>query len=101
MSHCNNFVVFNIHVKNIEINKSVSIYHPDTSKTILRLKGIIYWSNNHFTCRFVDCNRMVWCHDGITNKKECVQESELVNFTAKKLSTYKSAMAVLAIYVKI
>ncbi|KAJ7120562.1 hypothetical protein C8R43DRAFT_900609 [Mycena crocata] len=40
----------------------------------LRLRGIIYGGQNHFTCRYIDQYGWVWFHDGIATRNTCVRE---------------------------
>ncbi|KAI0355617.1 hypothetical protein OH77DRAFT_1454050 [Trametes cingulata] len=38
------------------------------------LRGLIYWGGNHFTCRYLDRNGMVWYHDGVSCGRDCKPE---------------------------
>ncbi|KAJ6514262.1 hypothetical protein C8R47DRAFT_962284 [Mycena vitilis] len=40
----------------------------------LRLRGIIYGGQSHFTCRLIGKNGTMWFHDGITTAKDCIRE---------------------------
>ncbi|KAI0357519.1 hypothetical protein OH77DRAFT_1398804 [Trametes cingulata] len=42
-----------------------------------KLRGLIYWGANHFTCRFVDHNGMVWYHDGVSCGQNCEVEGQV------------------------
>ncbi|KJA20908.1 hypothetical protein HYPSUDRAFT_810710 [Hypholoma sublateritium FD-334 SS-4] len=62
-----------------------NIIKPDVEITInygntkckLRLCGIIYGGQEHFTCRYIDKSGTTWYHDGITTGKHLVQETTL------------------------
>ncbi|KAJ7161114.1 hypothetical protein C8R46DRAFT_905054 [Mycena filopes] len=47
----------------------------------MRLRGIIYGGQGHFTCRFVDRSGGLWFHDGITTGRRCLQEVNLSAIT--------------------
>ncbi|KAJ7611959.1 hypothetical protein B0H17DRAFT_906243, partial [Mycena rosella] len=51
----------------------------DCSGTLIkmRLRGVIYGGQDHFTCRFFDQTGCMWFHDGITTGRQCIQEDEL------------------------
>ncbi|KAJ6452021.1 hypothetical protein C8R47DRAFT_946368, partial [Mycena vitilis] len=40
----------------------------------LRLRGIIYGGQSHFTCRLIGKTGIMWFHDGITTAKDCIRE---------------------------
>ncbi|KAJ7153845.1 hypothetical protein C8R46DRAFT_897874 [Mycena filopes] len=46
-------------------------------REILRLRGIIYGGQGHFTCRYVQRQGQMWFHDGITTGSSCLRESML------------------------
>ncbi|KAJ7658992.1 hypothetical protein B0H17DRAFT_836194, partial [Mycena rosella] len=52
----------------------------DCSGTLIkmRLRGVIYGGQGHFTCRFFDRTVSMWLHDGITTSRQCIQEDELI-----------------------
>ncbi|KAL1674008.1 hypothetical protein EV122DRAFT_170398, partial [Schizophyllum commune] len=43
----------------------------------MRLRGIIYSGENHFTCRVVDEAGIIYRHDGIINGDVCEREGDL------------------------
>ncbi|KAJ7477539.1 hypothetical protein FB451DRAFT_1173088 [Mycena latifolia] len=40
----------------------------------MKLRGIVYGGQRHFTCRFIDAYEAVWFHDGITTGRRCLQQ---------------------------
>ncbi|KAJ7452797.1 hypothetical protein FB451DRAFT_1050601 [Mycena latifolia] len=42
----------------------------------MKLRGIVYGGQGHFTCRFIDAYDAVWFHDGITTGRRCLQQQE-------------------------
>ncbi|KAJ7823110.1 hypothetical protein B0H13DRAFT_1659253 [Mycena leptocephala] len=45
----------------------------------MRLRGIIYGGQGHFTSRFVDVHGYMWFHDGITTGSTCLPEANLLS----------------------
>ncbi|KAJ7767253.1 hypothetical protein B0H16DRAFT_1308697 [Mycena metata] len=43
----------------------------------LKLRGIIYGGQAHFTCRFIQKDGSMWFHDGITTGNSCIRENRL------------------------
>ncbi|KAJ6458942.1 hypothetical protein C8R47DRAFT_994903 [Mycena vitilis] len=43
----------------------------------MRLRGIVYGGQSHFTCRLIGKDGKMWFHDGITTGRDCIPE---VNF---------------------
>src|SRR5215475_686816 len=49
----------------LPIHDEINI-HPDDTRHALKLRGIIYIGQYHFTCRVFDENGAIWHNDGIT-----------------------------------
>lgn len=64
----------------------------------LSLRGVIYLGDRHFVCRFVDSEKQVWFHDGITTKKKCQAVGGLDQWSEKNLRKIGNATAVMAVY---
>ncbi|KAJ6573569.1 hypothetical protein DFH09DRAFT_915926 [Mycena vulgaris] len=47
----------------------------------LKLRGIIYGGQSHFTCRLVDLAGNLWFHDGITTGAKCLPEVNIWSVT--------------------
>ncbi|KAJ6488146.1 hypothetical protein C8R47DRAFT_978889 [Mycena vitilis] len=43
----------------------------------LRLRGIVYGGQGHFTCRYIERGGEMWFHDGITTGRVCLPEINL------------------------
>ncbi|KAJ7664168.1 hypothetical protein B0H17DRAFT_952241 [Mycena rosella] len=43
----------------------------------MKLRGIVYGGQAHFTSRFIDINGTIWFHDGISTGRNCVPETNL------------------------
>ncbi|KAJ7187209.1 hypothetical protein C8R46DRAFT_880338 [Mycena filopes] len=53
------------------------VLDTDTGRARLRLRGIIYGGQGHFTCRFIQSDGTIWFHDGITTGSSCLRESKV------------------------
>ncbi|KAF9459969.1 hypothetical protein BDZ94DRAFT_1170650, partial [Collybia nuda] len=58
--------------------------------------GIIYFSNEHFTCRIIQADGTIWFHDGITTGPLLIHYGCLTDTT--NLSSCRSKYAVSAFY---
>ena len=64
----------------------------ENSRVHYILRGVVYFSNNHFTERVVTSTSMIWYHDGIFTGHSLVYESQnLTSITAEN--------AVMAFYI--
>ena len=52
-------------LNNLEINKSF-LLNKDEIQYLFKLKGVVYFSHNHFTSRIITQSGQIWFHDGIT-----------------------------------
>jgi hypothetical protein len=60
------FLVFDFGgFNNLEINKSF-LLNKNGIQHLFKLKGVVYFSQNHFTSRIITQNGQIWFHDGIT-----------------------------------
>ena len=62
----------------ILVDHNLIISHKG-SRWEYKLKGAIYFGNNHFTCRLIDNNGMIWFHDGITTGNTCQKVMRLTD----------------------
>ncbi|KAI5896035.1 uncharacterized protein SCHCODRAFT_02491195 [Schizophyllum commune H4-8] len=56
----------------------------------MKLRGVIYGGQNHFTCRVVDDDGHLYRHDGIDNGEECEKEAELTRILPTDLGLWRS-----------
>ena len=73
----------------IETNPYIIIDHTliishRTSRFEYKLKGGIYFGNNHFTCRLIDNNEMIWFHDGIATGSACQKVMRLMDIPSSQ-----------------
>ncbi|KAI4518464.1 hypothetical protein K525DRAFT_148741, partial [Schizophyllum commune Loenen D] len=61
----------------------------DYKGTPMRLRGIVYGGQNHFTCRVVDSAGVIYRHDGMYNGDVCERESLLGHVSPVDLGTWR------------
>ncbi|KAJ7015742.1 hypothetical protein C8F04DRAFT_985019 [Mycena alexandri] len=49
----------------------------------MKLRGIIYAGQAHFTCRYIERDGTMWFHDGITTGRNCLEEVKLQSLPDK------------------
>ena len=59
----------------MDIKTSHSIKFKD--KTVLKLRGIVYHGNNHFTSRIISSEGHIWFHDGMSTGSTCEDDGYL------------------------
>jgi hypothetical protein len=74
------------------------VFDCDGQMTVLRLRGIVYGGDAHFTCRFVDSIGQLWYHDGITTQRVCINDGLLTEMEASALEVTRGKFAVALIY---
>ena len=70
----------------------------DGQEVQLRLRGIIYHGDNHFTSRIFSPTGQVWFHDGMTTKANCIEDGQLSDKSNSDLRYYEDQELVLAVY---
>ncbi|KAJ6461129.1 hypothetical protein C8R47DRAFT_993644 [Mycena vitilis] len=77
-------------------------FHCDGARVALKLRGVIYGGQNHFTCRFIRQDGSMWFHDGITTGRDCIPEVNL-NTLQDKLVLHKCGekKAVAVVYARV
>ena len=78
--------IFAIHISNytIQISHSIIVDVMNSQRTY-KLKGLIYYADQHFTSQFVDKNNDVWYHDGIQTGHRCIKQGNLSNLSNHSL----------------
>ncbi|KAL1738583.1 hypothetical protein HDZ31DRAFT_50760 [Schizophyllum fasciatum] len=56
----------------------------------MKLRGVIYSGQNHFTCRVIDLDGHLYRHDGMENGEDCVKEAELSRILPTDLGLWRS-----------
>ncbi|KAJ6532494.1 hypothetical protein B0H19DRAFT_896463, partial [Mycena capillaripes] len=64
----------------LDLNRDKLVFDEELSFNVkvepnnLKLRGIIYRGQNHFTCRFIGRDGRVWFHDGIFTRSNCIPD---------------------------
>ena len=92
------FLVFDFGGRDhLEINKSF-LLNKDGIQYLFKLKGVIYFSQNHFTSRIITRNGQIWFHDGMTLQHSMRYEGLLDTELCPNIFYSNNGNAVLAIY---
>lgn len=59
--------------RDIIVDRNITVSSENGAIT-LRLLGVLYSGDNHFTCRFIDPEGYCWYHDGIATGQACAAE---------------------------
>ena len=87
-------VAFDLSQHQTSLLESVVITTVNGDRTTYKLRGVMYYLDNHFTSRFVSKSGHVWYHDGISTGRQMVPEgnigdTELVVFGSPVLGPAK------------
>ena len=75
------------------------VFDYDGQMVVLKIRGIIYAGEAHFTCRFIDSVGRVWYHDGMTTRRACIIDGLLTEMDFETLAGTRGKTAVAVIYV--
>ena len=64
----------------------------------MNLRGVIYGGGFHFTAKFISMAGVVWFHDGMTARRDCLEEGTLGQMDLSSLQTASGKSAVMLIY---
>lgn len=84
---------------NIETSHKIQFVVNGGSAT-LHLKGIIYYEENHFTCRIISADGQMWYHDGLVNQGACIEDGKLEGTSGDELKKCQGRDLIMAIYVQ-
>jgi hypothetical protein len=83
--------------QDIEISKNITL-SSDAGPVILPIRGVIYYTGNHFVSRIISPTGEVWYHDGIETKRQCIREGHLIDFSESSLKHHGSKRCVGVVY---
>ena len=64
----------------------------------MKLRGIVYFGDFHFTSRIIDSNENVWFHDSMVTGQTSSNEGKLHEYTTKSMKTCKGKNAAVVVY---
>ena len=91
-------IVFDMSLHQTSLLENVVITTVNGISTTYKLRGVMYYSDNHFTSRFISETGSVWYHDGIFTGRQMVPEGNLSEIS-NILGTCQSQIASCAVYV--
>jgi len=95
-----NVLVLEINSRNIKISKTLK-FVQDGESIVLKVRGLIYHGNFHFTSRIIGTDEIVWYHDGMTTGRTCENEGDFDKFSNKKMMKSKGKVLTLVVYARI
>jgi len=95
-----NVLAFDINSRNIKISKTLK-FLQDGESIVLKVRGLIYHGNFHFTSRIIGTDGIVWYHDGITTGSTCENEGDFDKFSNQKIMTSKGKSLTMVVYARV
>jgi hypothetical protein len=69
-------------------------------RSVLKLKGLIYFGGFHFTCRIISEDDVMWFHDGMVTGSDTVLDGKLDEMSYEQLHTCRGKKLEIAVYAK-
>ena len=95
-----NVLVLEINSRNIKISKTLK-FLQDGESIVLKVRGLIYNRNFHFTSQIIRTDGIVWYHDGITTGNTCENEGDFDKFSNQKIMTSKGKSLTMVVYARV
>ena len=89
-------IAFDLSQHQIALLDSILITAVNGNRTTYKLRGVMYYLDNHFTSCFISESGRVWYHDGITTGRQMVPEGSVGD--TELLGTCETGMAICALY---
>ena len=88
-------IAFDLSQHPISLLESIVITTVNGDRMTYKLRGVMYYLNNHFTSRIILESGRVWYHDGISTGRQTVPEGSISD---TELGTCRSGTAICAVY---
>ena len=88
---------FTANSQDIDVSKTLTL-SSEAGPVTLPIRGVIYYTGNHFVSRLISPTGEVWYHDGIETKRQCVREGHLIDFSKNSLKLHGSKRCVGVVY---
>ena len=82
----------------VKTSHKIKLESFDQTKFELKLRGVVYHGENHFTSRIVESNGKIWYYDGMNMENGCVEDCHLSAISDGGLKKCKGQNLVLAVY---
>src|SRR5271168_1373588 len=94
---CFRMIGFTANSQDIDVSKTLTLA-SEAGPVTLPIRGVIYYTGNHFVSRLMSPTGEVWYHDGIETKRQCACEGHLIDFTENSLKIHGSKRCVGVVY---
>jgi hypothetical protein len=95
-----NVLALEINSRNIKISKTLK-FVQDGDSIVLKVRGLIYHGDFHFTSHIIRTDEIVWYHDGMTTGSTCENEGDFDKFSNKKMMKSKGKVLTMVIYARV
>jgi hypothetical protein len=73
----------------------------DGESIVLKVRGLIYHGNFHFTSCIIGTDGIVWYHDGITTGSTCENVGDFNKFYNQKMMKSKGKASTMVVYARV
>jgi hypothetical protein len=84
------FLVLEYPMTNIQTSHIIRFENDNNDIVPLKLRGIVYHGQHHFTCRIISDDGQIWYHDGVTTAQSCTYEGLLNDINNANIKTCKN-----------
>src|SRR6202522_2966951 len=88
---------FTANSQDIDVSKTLTLA-SEAGPVTLPIRGVIYYTGNHFVSKIISPTGEVWYHDGIETKRQCIHEGHLIDFSEISLKHHGSKRCVGVVY---
>jgi hypothetical protein len=74
---------------------------PFCKSIVLKVRGLIYHGDFHFTSRIVGTDGIVWYHDGMTTGSTCKNEGGFDEFSNKDIMNSEGKVLTMVVYARV
>ena len=92
-----NILAFGIESSDIKVSSKIKYVNGD-QRTVLKLRGLIYFGDIHFTSRIISDDGTIWYHDVMVTGGTTVLDGRLDEMTPKALLTCRGKKLEIALY---
>ena len=94
---CFRMIGFTANSQDIDVSKTLTLT-SEAGPVTLPIRGVIYYTGNHFVSRIISPTGEVWYHDGIETKRQCVCEGHLIDFSENSLKLHGTKRCIGVVY---
>lgn len=83
---------------NAQISKAIRVQDSQNHSTVLKLRGIIYLGEFHFTAWLLSQDGTIWFYDGIGTGKYCLPDGHIQSADLATFNKCQGKEALMVIY---